>query len=316
MFSSELWQKPVGGSTTELTTQGIMAWGTNGNTGGGTAFSVSNLISTSGVVASDTTGVGTNRWGNCGATYSDDKGIFFGGYPGAAGALTNLVSNSGVVATDTTMVGRSSEGGGGMRFGGTKALFAFGTDAVAEALFSTSRIVDDNGVVGSEVTGVGFARYAMAGGGGVAYGGDKGIIAFGHTGSAVQNMSNLVSNEGVVASDTTGVGTGRWSFASATYGEDKAIYGLGRYNAGELQKINLVSNTGVIASDTSTVAKGRRGPAGCGYGSDKGIFSFGASGTSGSGGVTNLISNSGVVASDVTQVGSDLKDKAGLGFAN
>ena len=69
MFSNEFWNKPKGTIDTEPTTRGIMAWGTNGNTVNGTIFSVSNLISTSGVVASDTTGVGTVRQASIGATY-------------------------------------------------------------------------------------------------------------------------------------------------------------------------------------------------------------------------------------------------------
>ena len=36
---------------------------------------------------------------------------------------------------------------------------------------------------------------------------DKGIFAYGYTGSVV-SMTNLVSNAGVVATDVTGVGTG------------------------------------------------------------------------------------------------------------
>ena len=41
------------------------------------------------------------------------------------------------------------------------------------------------------------------------------------------SMTNLVSNTGVVASDTTGVGTARGQLAAAGYGGDKAIFGFG-----------------------------------------------------------------------------------------
>ena len=41
------------------------------------------------------------------------------------------------------------------------------------------------------------------------YGGDKGIFGYGTTGSDY-SLSNLVSNVGVVATDTSGVGTARW----------------------------------------------------------------------------------------------------------
>ena len=309
MFSSELWQKPAAAAA-ELTTKGIIAWGANGNTGNATKFRVSNLISTSGVVAADITGVGTVRQASIGATYSDDKGIFFGGI--TAYAVTNLVSNSGVVASDTTMVGDSSYGASGARFGGTKAIFAFGYDQNdAETSTNTSRIVDDNGVVGSQVSGVGTARYQ--GTGGVPYGGDKAVL-WGGIDTATwtyQAISNLVSNTGVVSSDTAASGSGRTVFASATYGEDKGIFGFGRVSGGDNTGLtNLVSNTGAVASDTAAVGTARRGPGACGYGSDKGIFSFGDTA------VTNLVSNSGVVASDVTQVGNAYWYRSGLGFAN
>ncbi len=44
------------------------------------------------------------------------------------------------------------------------------------------------------------------------------IIAYGVTGSGVTNISNLVNSSGVVASDTTGVGTSR---RNGTTGLDK-----------------------------------------------------------------------------------------------
>ena len=49
------------------------------------------------------------------------------------------------------------------------------------------------------------------------YGSDKGIFGYGYSGGAV-SMTNLVSNTGVVATDTTGVGTGRYYLAAASYG--------------------------------------------------------------------------------------------------
>ena len=78
-----------------------------GNTG--SVSSLTNLVSSTGVVATDTAGVGTARDALAAAGYGTDKAIF--GYGtntgGSAGtvSMTNLVSNSGVVATDTTGVG-------------------------------------------------------------------------------------------------------------------------------------------------------------------------------------------------------------------
>jgi hypothetical protein len=67
---------------------------------------MTNLVSNTGVVGTDVTGVGTARAAPAAAGYGGDKAIF--GY-GAVGSivqnLTNLVSNIGVVGTDVTGVG-------------------------------------------------------------------------------------------------------------------------------------------------------------------------------------------------------------------
>ena len=61
--------------------------------------------------------------------------------------------------------------------------------------------------------GVGSARYQL---GAASYGGDKALFAYGDTGSAT-NISNLVNNSGVVATDVSGVGTSRFGLAGAGY---------------------------------------------------------------------------------------------------
>ena len=75
-------------------------------------------------------------------------------------------------------------------------------------------------------------------------------------------MSNLVSNSGVVASDTSGVGSARAGVRAAGYGADKAIFAYG-YNA-YVSMSNLVNNSGVIGSDVTGVgtARGALGAAG------------------------------------------------------
>jgi hypothetical protein len=45
---------------------------------------------------------------------------------------------------------------------------------------------------------------------------DKALFGYGSTGANV-SMTNLVSNTGVVATDTTGVGAARYYLAAATY---------------------------------------------------------------------------------------------------
>ena len=71
---------------------------------------MTNLVSDTGVVAGDVTGVGTARLGLAASGYAGDKAIFGYGYTGASVSMTNLVSNAGVVATDTTGVGTARYG--------------------------------------------------------------------------------------------------------------------------------------------------------------------------------------------------------------
>ena len=88
------------------TQKAIFAFGTDGS-GGSVAgrISLSNLVNSSGVVASDVTGVGTARYVLEAAGYGNDKVIFAFGHTTGKVSLSNLVSNSGVVASDTTGVG-------------------------------------------------------------------------------------------------------------------------------------------------------------------------------------------------------------------
>ena len=78
-------------------------------------------------------------------------------------------------------------------------------------------------------------------------------------------MTNLVSNTGVVATDTTGVGTARDTLAAAGYGVDTAIFGYGT-GASNYSLTNLVSNTGVVATDTTGVGTARSQLAAASYG--------------------------------------------------
>jgi len=99
----------------------------------------------------------------------------------------------------------------------------------------------------------------------------KAIFGFGYNGSTDVSTTNLVSNTGVVAANTTGVGTARSNLAAAGYGGDKAIFGYGSTGS-STAVTNLVSNTGVVATDTTGVGTARNGLAAAGYGGDKAIF--------------------------------------------
>jgi hypothetical protein len=95
----------------------------------------------------------------------------------------------------------------------------------------------------------------------------KAIFGYGETGGGANvSMTNLVSNTGVVATDTTGVGSARWLLSAAGYGNDKAIFGYGLATGNvRVSMTNLVSNTGVVATDTTGVGTARYGLAAAGY---------------------------------------------------
>jgi len=177
-----------------------------------TVQSMTNLVSNTGVVAADVTGVGTARYALAAAGYGTDKAIFGYGSDGASVyySLTNLVSNTGVVATNTTGVGTAREALAAAGYGGDKAIFGFGSTPTNVSL---TNLVSNTGVVATDTTGVGTARETLAATG---YSTDKVIFGYGYV-AAVSSLTNLVSNVGVVATDTTGVGTDRFYLAAAGY---------------------------------------------------------------------------------------------------
>jgi len=257
-----------GKSNSTATQKAIFAYG-QGPTNN-TANSISNLVSSTGVVATDTPGVGTARIGLAASGYGTDKAIFgFGVVSPAAPittlSITNLVSNTGVVATDTAGVPGVTTRylNTGARYGGDKAIFGYGrsTAAPKTVLQSKKNLVSNTGVVAADTPGVGTARGSAAGAG---YGTDKAIFGFGGT-PAQTNITNLVSNTGVVATDTPGVGTVRSALAAAGYGGDKAIFAYGASPAGFQAMSNLVSNTGVVATDTAGVGQVRASLGAAGY---------------------------------------------------
>ena len=246
------------------TDKAIFGYGST-NAGSEGVVSITNKVSNTGVVATDTTGVGTLRWQLAAACYGTDKAIFGYGYINALGniytAVTNKVSNTGVVATDTAGVGTSRYGLAAAGYGSSgQAIFGYGIDGSVGPVSMTNK-VSNTGVVSSDTTGVGSTRSALAATG---YGNDKAMFAFGYNGGTggFKSMINLVSNTGVVATDTSTVATARFNVVGAVYGTDKAIISIG--SGGFVT--NLVSNTGVVASDIAGVGTDRAFIAGAAYG--------------------------------------------------
>ena len=217
--------------------------------------SLTNLVNSSGVIASDTTGVGTGRSGLAAASYGGDKAIFGYGTTGSNVSLTNLVNNSGVVAADVTGVGSARQTLAAASFGGDKAIFGFGSTGSKTGI---TNLVSNLGVVAADVSAVGTARFSVAA---TAFGGDKAIFGYGYV-DAASSLTNLVSNTGVVASDVSGVGTARHDLAAAGYGGDKALFG---YGYGNKSMTNLVNNSGVVSADVTGVGTGRVALAAAGY---------------------------------------------------
>jgi hypothetical protein len=227
----------------------------------------------------------------------NSEGIFGFGTTGSVTGVTNLVSNAGVVATDVAGVGSARERLAACEYGGDKGIFGFGKTA---STVSITNLVSNAGVVASDQAATtGTSRRDLAA---CSYGEDKGIFAFGYIDSSPYHVSisNLVSNAGVVASDTAGVGTARYQPAACEYGGDKAIFGYGVIGYG-VSITNLVSNAGVVATDTTGVGTARYSLAACSYGEDKGIFAYGRHPYVS---MSNLVSNAGVVATDTTGVGT------------
>ena len=278
--------------------EGIFAYGDTNSI----IVSLSNKVSNTGVVATDVTGVGTDRCHGAATEYGGDKGIFAFGFASGGTvniSLSNLVSTAGVVGTDVSGVGTARRTLAACSYSADKDKGIFGFGYVS-GVVSMTNLVSNAGVVATDVAGVGTARSNP---GATEYGGDKGIFAYG--GGPV-SISNLVSNVGVVATDTAGVGTARFYMAACSYAGDKGIFGYGDSAGGITGVTNLVSNVGVVATDVTGVGTARYRLGACEYGGGKGIFAYGNAGPSGYAvlAMSNLVSTTGVVATDVAGVGT------------
>ena len=232
----------------------------------GTDYSMTNLVSNAGVVASDTSTVGTARRTLAACGYGEDKGIFnYGMYSGSSTVMTtcNLVSNAGVIAANTTGVGTARARHAATQYGEDKGIIGFGwAYGIPGSAMSLSNLVSNVGIVQSDQAATtGTSRWQVAA---CSFGGDKGIFGFGASPGAPYTYAttNLVSNTGVVATDTTGVGTVRAFLAACEYAGDKGIFGFG----GSYNITNLVSNTGVVAADqAATTGTARSGLGACSF---------------------------------------------------
>jgi len=241
----------------------------NGYPGAGSYISMTNLVSNAGVVATDTTGVGTGRNSLAACDYGGDKGIFAFGYIAGTGAvgMSNLVSNVGVVASDVAAVGTARDSPAACEYGEDKGIFGFGHHAPggSPTYLSITSLVSNLGVIGADVAGVGTRKKIL---GGCSYGGDKGIFGYGYSDSsgspANVSTTNLISNTGVCGSDVSGVGTARRQLTATQYGGDKGIFGYG-VTSSVVNMTNLVTNVGVVGTDVTGVGTARGDLMACSY---------------------------------------------------
>jgi hypothetical protein len=301
------------------TSQGLFGLG---QVSGGGTTNITNVVGNTGVVLSDVTSTATSRDYAAGLTYGGDKGIYvFGTTNGTStgnSTRTTLISNTGTTTTDATTVGTAKSYNAGASYGTNRlnGIVAYGLSA-AGAVLSLSNLISSVGVLATDVTGVGQARLGLA----AATYGTTGQCVFGYGSDAAfttfYSFSNKVSNVGVVAANTTGVGTARYGLAAATYGTTgQAIFGYGSITGGSPVSVtNLVTSAGAFASDVTGVGTARRWLAATAYGNSKAVFGYGVDGAGAYLSITNLISTTGVVATDTTGVGTARFGLSGAGFA-
>ena len=172
------------------------------------------------------------------------------GTDGQAVKITYMDATKGWIPTlDKTVADVPSKGN-------QEGIFGYGTAATT----AITNLVSNAGVVSTDVSGVGTARYDLAA---CEYGGDKGIFGYGTTGT-LQSVTNLVSNTGVIGTDVSGVGTSRIQLGATQYGGDKGIFGYGTTGS-QSSLTNLVSNEGVVATDTTGVGTARSETIACSY---------------------------------------------------
>jgi len=242
--------------------KGIHAFGNADSNVSANSTNLKNLISNTGVVAADASGVGTSRLELSAVSFGVGNALFaFGTTASAVTNIKNLVSDAGVVASDSTGVGTASTSRYETSFGGVSA----GTALIALGSNTARNLVSNTGVIASDSTSGNATGRTQ--GCGCTFGDDQGILMAGS-----QNKSNIVSNTGVIADDVNFTGAKTISIAAVGFGGDQGISafgnsidGSGERNTG---KTNIVSNQGVVASTVNVASgvTGKQTEQACGFG--------------------------------------------------
>lgn len=290
-----------------------------GNNSGAPGTNLTNLVSNTGAVALDTTGVGTSRYYLAACSYGGDKAIFGFGQTNESGSGTraiNLVSNVGAVVSENFSPTENATFLAACGYGGDKGVFIGGSGQTSNPSFV--HYVSNVGVVTSTagiLSSTGRRFHSAAG-----YGGDKGIFGFGSLAGpdySVLNTTQLITNTGTFGSQRSHAGYNtKNNGAGASYGVDKALFGFGSNGSIFVTTRTAISNTGDLLGESSTVGTARGSLAAASYGGDKAIFGFGNNNTGGFSylNITNLVSRIGVVIADSSGVGTARYGLAASGY--
>jgi len=292
--------------------------------GPGNLFNVSNLVSSAGVIATDTGGMSSVRQQYGAAGYNLDQAVFAAGLDNTQTSVgkVNYITNTGGVGADVNNATAAAGYWSGATFGLDKAIFTCYSVWITGAgtLRNTCMTLSNTGVWAATSA----STYYHFGGAAVGYGVGTALLAYsdsglnsGGTGSTATFRSCYVSNTGTISAESATSNSfllGARQNAATRYGIDKGVF-TDLYTSGS-QKLAYVTNTGVIGADQSITATVRQSHACTTYGGDSGT-AMGAFGYNGSANVNSkfLISNTGVFATDSTGAGTARNGMAAAGFS-
>lgn len=291
--------------------------------GPGTGVNVSNLVSSAGVIATDTGGLPTIRTQYAAAGYNLDKAVFAAGLnaSGTSVGTVNYITNTGGVGADVTNATAAAGYWTGATYGLDKAVFSFYSVWITGAgtRRATVATLSNTGVWASAAS-----TYYHDNGTAVGYGVGTAIVAAGayYLGSSGGSSNSAfvyayVSDTGTLAAEATTSNSnllGARQNNATRYGIDKAVF-TDLYTTGS-QKLLYVTNTGSFGADQSITATQRQAHACTTYGGGAGtaMAAYGSNGTSNMNSKV-LISNTGVFASDSAGAGTARNSAAAAGFS-
>lgn len=282
-----------------------------------TALAVTNLVSTTGVVAADVTlGAGYQARGYAAAAgYGLDKAVFHGGAPTGNGGYNNvnLVNNTGTMSADEVTLPPSPNyktQAGGATFGLNKAIFTFGyyNPSGTGQSQKNCMIYSDTGVWSNDynTTVAGFHSQGRATG----YGNDLAVAISDTTRSAATGGTstgitafNYISNTGLVSAETNAASTSvLYATGFATrYGVGTALLLYVNSSTATDNTYAYITNTGTVGSDTQ-ITLGRITGGSTTYAGGNAIM-FGCLATSISTARSLYVSNTGTIGTDSTVAG-------------